>query len=822
MKKQTIILLSAAMLAMLLVLASCAKRASQDTATAASSTATTTAKVTQTSAATAATTKAVTTAPKQKTKVTAVTTVTAAEAAKKTGYTKKESDENGDYTIHYYNSQDRLVKDRLYEDGKLRSETTYTYDKKGFVIREDTKYFGSSKDDYSTAYMLRKNDKKGNPIRCDYYDADGTLFNSVVMEYVKGSDKLSRVMCYDDNGIWYMESVYEYRTDGRTVTEYTITDDMRAQGPYYISEYDAHDKLTKLTYYDYEGRLEYIDEYLSDGSERTISYDWWSGDEKPEYWVTVHNAAKTERISSYYDGDGNLLEKYVYTLDGKGNVLTRSDYDGSETLKYLTTYTYRSEDDETPDVKTVCADGRIKEEIIHLEDGTEQTTQCFYDDETGECYFKAVTITNSDGYELSEKQYDGEGNLTSHTVCTRDEDNTLLSSVTTDGNGLVIEQTVLLENGHRQTTGYEYDTKTGELTSYTVSERNENHREISRSVYEADGTLSLRSECTYDEDGNLLCDATYDGKGNLRHATTYSYDEYGSTLSWQTVDGSDRVLETTVRLENGNYQRTSYEYDEKTGSLLGYTVLVWNEYGCDLSEEKYDAADQLLSKRVCTYNDNGSLLTERSYGEDDNLVSGTDYGYDEDGNSTGYTTFDGQDHTLEVSVNTDDGVIINRNMYSDEGIYEGRSVVVYSENYLVLEVSKYNAADSLTETYFERTAEDYSASYTKNVLYGGTETTVTVANFDGDYSVLDKTVTVTMNDGTGETVSSYGAEEVYLGKTEYVCVAGKRQTGTVYDAEDIITEKLVYVYEADVLTKITHNDPGDNFIRDEEVWSSRK
>ena len=109
-------------------------------------------------------------------------------------------------TFSKYNEKHQLIEKSNCVGGVCDEKSIFTYDDKGYLIRED-KY----KKDSLTSKTLYKNDAKGNPIEQLTYDAQGKLLKKVTSTYdAEGNETENAVYRGADTLIQKKTYTYEY------------------------------------------------------------------------------------------------------------------------------------------------------------------------------------------------------------------------------------------------------------------------------------------------------------------------------------------------------------------------------------------------------------------------------------------------------------------------------------------------------------------------------------------------------------------------------------------------------------------------------------
>ncbi len=309
----------------------------------------------------------------------------------------------------------------------------------------------------------------------------------------------------ETGGEWYLSRKEIKDRYGNTTFEASYSSDGNT---YYHEEcrYDENGYITHRVKYDEDGRVEEKSEYTNDeNGNMLVSIDYDARGRITEKVTCIYNKNGDVTSRIVCDGDGNVDGKREWSYDEHGNVLSEVMYDedGAIVRKYRYEYTYGE-------------DGNILQ-INQHEDLQNETTKAVYD---------------AEGKPLSSTTCDADGKIRRKSTYTYDENGNrtcfTYESTQTDG--------TLLHNEFR----YEYDAN-GNLT--LVSQCDEN------------GELTGKTKYTYDKKGNRTHAASYDGDGKIQYKTQYQYDDSGNV-----------IMEINDPIERNEYNQkteTTYEYDEQ-------------------------------------------------------------------------------------------------------------------------------------------------------------------------------------------------------------------------------------------------------------------
>lgn len=518
-------------------------------------------------------------------------------------------------TVTYTYENGLLVKS---VDSKSNEAVTYLYDDYGNTIKTTTLTETDNESKIGTVdstYDLFGNvltTKSGDETSSYIYDKAGRT----LLANEKGD---STRTIYDDLGRTVQEissEDYDSSKDGLP-TENTYSDTNAGHTYKYAangtltSETNRLGKTTKYFYNDIGSKVR----------EEFDIYKFYYLNHGELYQVKVANVTT---VTYSYDKDFHLLsESYAnddvirYTYNDNGDVTAQ--YHNSNAKPYVT-YTYNDDGELT---EKVNADTKLK--YVYGENDKVEV-------------YKTSDNTLVQSYTETKTDADEENGIESKTDVTESHFGTLYSSVVKDKS---IEYT---------------NASNTVLYSYTTTGTDDSEK-INASSVKYNGSTSLSSSYSYDDNGNVL---------------TKSYGE--NTSITNTYDSKDRITSTTYAGKTTNYTYDSngqllsanddtYAYDSR-GNLTSKT-----ESGTTTTFTYSTGGwkDQLVSVNGIdlTYDDNGNVLTygdkEYTWNSGRNLESITDgdntysYTYDENGIRTskevgGVTTY----------FNTKDGVILSQ------------------------------------------------------------------------------------------------------------------------------------------------------------------
>ena len=516
--------------------------------------------------------------------------------------------------------------------------TTYTYDSKGRVAKEENSDGSSVSYEYDVSGNVTKetnvtveNDKTKTTVTTYTYDDMGNLLttqsegDSATYVY----DKAGRTLRVTQNG----ETTRTlYDNEGRVIQEIAPEDyDSSKDGLPTSNTYADANAGHRYVYNQATGNLDSetnhlgvktIYTYYSTGEKKTETFDIYKYDYNINGNLTKVYVDGVNTLSYNYDEDYNLTsEVYAngqsirYRYDDNNNLV--SQYHNNDTSAYVT-FSYNTDNELT---QKVNADTGLK--YVYGENNSVEVYR-LSDDTLVQSYTEDVTEADEDN------------GIEAKTDVTESHFGTTYSSVIKD-------KSVSYINGNNT---FEY--------SYT-----ENDNAVASDVIKYNGTSVLNAGYTYDNNGNVT-EKNYGNSRSVINAydikcriTSTSYN--GKTFNY-TYD-----INSQLTAVSGNNYSASYAYDSR-GNITNKNV---NGTSTTFTYSNSDWKDELtaVNGTPLTYDENGNVLT---YGDKSfiwntgrNLASIVDgdneysYTYDENGIRTSKTV-----NGITTSYNTKDGVIL--------------------------------------------------------------------------------------------------------------------------------------------------------------------
>ncbi len=738
----------------------------------------------------------------------------------KDGYIKTKTQNGITYTYDYYSNghvkqvtwTDALGVDNKVEytdKGKIDKKTkgdvvsTYKYDTANDRLLEITSTDGSSqKYEYNTAGEIAKytsTNKDGEATTTTYsYDS----LNRIIKK--ECTDGTSATYEYQTNGLIgktsTVSSTYGYVFDEKGERSYAkllVTTD---------NIYDAHGKLTSSTVTREDGKLSSKEEYTyhTNGTIKTqvttsVSYSYTP--EKTTVTTTEYNIQgnKTKESEDFggsvelhewqYAADGKTLLKEIQNIGGNELVLYECTYavDGKTKVQEITRKEGYYNDSLTITTKNYDAKGREKDATVTDKDGNITGTysyKYYTDDTLQEEVYTAISSTTDystepptpkDIHYTTTRNYNTSGQLIS-AVATSDYYGTVEPYKS-------VEYTYF-DNGRSETTTEKfYNSSTGELTDYTVTECNSDGTTKSIITKDAEDNITESIIYTYHENGKTATEVHFEvtseydyEKGvmvDVKLTTTTTYNKLGQMLTSITKDETDEIIESEeytytsagLKVHYNHYRKqtkTSFDYEkyEYITTVKEYTTdREYNAKGRPILERTVDETGKVTETITWDYYDNGRIARQETKVTDGNTTLES---YNSKGNRTLYRVTDKDGNiseenvveywpdlsTKKKEVDFDSYYGTTTTTYNDKG-YELEEIntdksgnVKYSRNYTYAEDDKtktqeiyFKSADYSPET---RTAQTTTTEYIATGLYSSVQVLTSVTK-DTDGNVVKST-----------------------------------------------------------------------------------
>ncbi|RLJ09103.1 MAG: hypothetical protein DRP15_04225 [Candidatus Aenigmatarchaeota archaeon] len=180
---------------------------------------------------------------------------------------------------------------------------------------------------------------------------------------------------------------------------------------------------------------------------------------------------------------------------------------------------------------------------------------------TQELEKRVISQYNREGALTERVSYDGNGNITSHSVYVINADGRSSEIITYNGLGNVESQSAITYESsdtterkiHRM---YNAD---GSLDYVYVYNYNTDGHMVEAVHYNADGSLDMRGINSYDAQGKLLETDMYDAQGKLFMKITWTYSEQGVVIESSSILYLNGIEWLTGRMGYSDYELDAYE-----------------------------------------------------------------------------------------------------------------------------------------------------------------------------------------------------------------------------------------------------------------------
>ena len=269
-----------------------------------------------------------------------------------------------------------------------------------------------------------------------------------------------------------------------------------------------------------------------------------------------------EGIQSYheYDESGRLILEIAYTRDGE--IADKTEFRYNEAGNPLETLIYGEDNEVLERKEIIWGDQRIRQEIIHYMDGSEDIHDFFYDDLGN---LTGISVKDDeDELEFTENYFYEDGKLVK--IERRDEDDELIFS-----------QEDEYENGNlkiRKIWSVE------EEEPYTIIQHfNERGHRVEELRYNADDELVERNIFEEDEQGRVA--RTIEENKRIKNTTEFSFDDNGKVIYQKEIDLNGELNHEAWRYYDpeGEPVKTTVEAVIKSsGEKRAYSLLYQRKY----------------------------------------------------------------------------------------------------------------------------------------------------------------------------------------------------------------------------------------------------
>ena len=393
-------------------------------------------------------------------------------------------------------------------------------------------------------------DKRGNAVQFVLYDRHGDIEE---IETSTKNDQGNPIEIVTRDYYGSKKSKFLYDDQGNVSVIESANYDSKDKLQYwnrYTYSYDSKGNKLEESVYDKDGnlRLIYTCAYDSKGNKlQEVKYDDDGEIRHKNSFKYDSRGNKIEKLR--YIGE-DLIEKFNYSFDSKGNLLEDSHYsyyESKKKMEHIFSYKYDSRGNKIEEIEKKSSD---YDDDYNKKDpslGDKKTYK--YDSkghliESKEYYFSEIMTSkrtcayDATGNKIKETYYNKDGKITLKTIFTFDSrGNKLEEAEYSEDGDLTISK--YDANGNRIEEGYysydEYDKEQIFLykTIFTFDSRG---NKLEEAEYEDDGTSILIYTCTYNSKGNKLQEVEYDD-GEMIKKNSFKYDKNGNwTLKKETDD----------------------------------------------------------------------------------------------------------------------------------------------------------------------------------------------------------------------------------------------------------------------------------------------
>jgi hypothetical protein len=381
---------------------------------------------------------------------------------------------------------------------------------------------------YNLEYDLNEN---GINEKYEQYDEDGNLVEESIHSDVTG--KIKSKTEYDEDGNVKFKRTYTTKKQGKTGNEITTQN---------ICDADGNLIATQITTRDKDGNTQSDLVYNPDGEltdSKIYEYDE-NGEIESEtiYSLSTNEITSNKMLNELIkDGEGNIVRAHFVETNENGVICYEAEenYDSDNKIMYGITYVYNKENNELEFIrKSKMYTDDITGEVIETSERI---------DASGELQSIRKTKTRTDDITgqiiTNEECYDGKGNLSTTAICTEDENGNLMSVLTYNPDGKLIDDSA-----------YEYD-EDGNLqnvTSISPYGLKDKFIKTETKSYDINGDIINTRSIITDENGKTKSDLIYDPDDELIEGSVFDYDEDGN-LKYSTKTKTNKAAGKTTKTE---------------------------------------------------------------------------------------------------------------------------------------------------------------------------------------------------------------------------------------------------------------------------------
>lgn len=208
--------------------------------------------------------------------------------------TKTATDSDGNLNVRYYDANNNLVEEYVWDNDKVISHNVMKYTENGMIM---------SKEQIS-------DDGQSNVVYFYNYDANDVLIGTTESIYSNGL--LEKAVNYDADGVKTSYTINNYNTN-KLLTRIECFDGDDKLQMYHINEYNESNLIKKHSVYSASERLqEYVVfEYNDTGLQ--VSEKHYNADGKlVNDYVTEYYESGEKKSSIVYDSNGNIISSEYY------------------------------------------------------------------------------------------------------------------------------------------------------------------------------------------------------------------------------------------------------------------------------------------------------------------------------------------------------------------------------------------------------------------------------------------------------------------------------------------------------------------------------
>jgi len=151
---------------------------------------------------------------------------------------------------------------------------------------------------------------------------------------------LTNTFIYDKKGDVEYRYSYEYDKNENRIKTTRKNSDGRVVN-YFTYEYNEHNNKVRAKRFNPDGILEEYYEYNYDSDGNLSSEDWYSADGNEVYRIENEYENNRKAESKTFDENGNLVYRYIFKYDDRGNIVEEVKYDKDDKQAGIIQYIYK-------------------------------------------------------------------------------------------------------------------------------------------------------------------------------------------------------------------------------------------------------------------------------------------------------------------------------------------------------------------------------------------------------------------------------------------------------------------------------------------------